>query len=178
MDDPRYGTVAPDQLPTVALGPGVSARLLAGPLGGAVGPFQTVQPVQLVHFSLEPSATVTHAVPAGMDNAIVYTFTGSAEVSGAPLPLHTAARLDASDACVRELTLSAGAHGADVMLFAGKRLDQPIAWHGPFVMTTQEEIAKTIGEMRAGRFPPKRVPWDYRKLAAFPADHPARSGAH
>lgn len=60
------------------------------------------------------------------------------------------------------------------MLFAGKRLDQPIAWRGPFVMTTQAEIADTVRAYQMGAFPSVRAAWDYRSLAAFPADHPAR----
>lgn len=35
----------------------------------------------------------------------------------------------------------------------------------------------TIREYQSGAFPPKRVPWDYKRLDAFPADHPARAAA-
>jgi hypothetical protein len=55
-----------------------------------------------------------------------------------------------------------------VLVFAGKRLKQPIAWHGPFVMTTNEEINVAIDEYRSGRFLKKRAPFDYKKIAAFP----------
>jgi hypothetical protein len=61
------------------------------------------------------------------------------------------------------------------MLFAGKALRQPIAWRGPIVMNTQEELASTFMELRSGKFPPVRTPFDYRRLSAFPADHPARA---
>ena len=50
------------------------------------------------------------------------------------------------------------------------------AWRGPFVMTTEAEIAQVISEYRRGAFPPKRTPWDYKTLADSPADHPARRG--
>lgn len=62
------------------------------------------------------------------------------------------------------------------MVFCGARLGQPIAWRGPFVMTTDAEIRATLAEYQRGAFPPKRAAWDYKKLAAFPADHPARAG--
>ena len=52
-----------------------------------------------------------------------------------------------------------------VLLFAGKRLKEPIAWHGPIVMNTQEEIMQTFKELRSGNFPPVRVPWNYRKIS-------------
>ena len=47
MDDPRYGTVDPADLP-VLTAPGVSANLIAGSAGGARGPFQTVQDLQML----------------------------------------------------------------------------------------------------------------------------------
>lgn len=37
-------------------------------------------------------------------------------------------------------------------------------------MNTQEEIQKTFMEYRSGKFPPKRVPWDYTKWDSFPKD--------
>ncbi len=39
------------------------------------------------------------------------------------------------------------------MLFAGERIEEPIAWHGPFVATSNEELAQAIETYRAGRFP-------------------------
>lgn len=45
---------------------------------------------------------------------------------------------------------------------AGKKFHQEIAWHGPIVMTTQQEV------YGIGEFPPKRVPSDSKRLRAFP----------
>jgi hypothetical protein len=41
-------------------------------------------------------------------------------------------------------------------------------------MTTDAEVRKTFAEIQSGSFPPVRAAWDYKRLAAFPADHPAR----
>ena len=46
-------------------------------------------------------------------------------------------RFDASDNTVRGFELSAGSKGMKAMLFAGKRINEPIAWRGPIVMNTQ-----------------------------------------
>jgi redox-sensitive bicupin YhaK (pirin superfamily) len=51
-----------------------------------------------------------------------------------------------------------------VMLFAGKKLKESIVWHGPIVMNTKEEIHKTFHDMKIGKFPPKRVDWNYKEL--------------
>merc|ERR1712124_191693 len=79
--------------------------------------------------------------------------------------------LDADDSNRRRITLSTPPNQtAGVMLFAGKKLKEPIAWHGPFVMNTQEQIYETISELRDGMFPPKRVDWDYKNYASRPKD--------
>ena len=49
-----------------------------------------------------------------------------------------------------------------------KKLKEPIAWHGPIVMNTQEQIYDTFMEMRMGEFPPKRVNWDYKEWSSRP----------
>ena len=176
MDDPRYGTVPSEAMPVLTLPGGVVARVLAGPLGDVTGPFETVQAVSMVHYDLPPGASVTHTVGPTLDNAMVFSFRGGVEVAGAASGIgeNQVGRFDASDAAVRDVTLTAGAAGAGVLLFAGKMLKEPISWHGPVVMNTREEVEKAFQEMRRGAFPPVRVPWDYRRLAAFPADHPAR----
>ena len=179
MDTPLYGTVPSEALAAVALPGGVSARVLVGPLGGVRGPFETVQPVEIVHYELPAGASVTHEVGALLDNALVYVFRGGVAVGGAAaadasIPVHGVARFDASDAAARALTLTAGGAGAGLMVFAGKMLKQPIAWHGPVVMTTDAEVRKAFAEMQSGDFPPVRTAWDYKRLDAFPADHPAR----
>lgn len=177
MDDPRYGTVEPSQLPVLTTPSGVRGRILSGLVEGLTGPFATVQPLQMVDYVLPPGAGVTHAVPADMHTSMVFVYAGGGSVNGAAASTHDVALLDATQAGARAITITAGAGGASVMLFAGKRLNQPIAWHGPFVMSTQAELRQTFAEYRSGAFPPKRVPWDYTRLAAFPADHPARRAA-
>jgi len=177
MDAPRYGTVPADRLPVVKLPEGVLARVLAGPLSDVTGPFQTVQAVSMVHYELPAGAQVDHEVGLDLDNAMVFAFRGDVEVvaAGQRIPELHVARFDAGDKERRRITLKAGASGAGLMLFAGKALRQPIAWRGPIVMNTQEELASTFMELRSGKFPPVRTPFDYRRLSAFPADHPARA---
>lgn len=169
MDDPRYGTVPPEDLPVLAA-EGLHARVLAGAVGGASGPFQTVQPLQMVDYALGPAASHTHVVPAELDNCLVYVYQGHGSVCGMPVPLQSIVRVDATDASARTVTLAAGPEGMSAMLFAGKRLRQPIAWQGPFVMNSDAELRQAMSECRSGAFPPIRAPWDYKRLAAFPKD--------
>ncbi|OQR90350.1 hypothetical protein ACHHYP_05604 [Achlya hypogyna] len=176
LDDPSYGTEPPEAIPTVELAPGVSARLLAGPfVDGRVGQFKTKQHVQMVDFELAPSSALSYEVPAGMDTAMLFVYEGDALVNTAPVGTSQIALLDATSATQRTFELSARSKPAHVMLFAGKKIKEPVAWHGPIVMNTQAQIRECFAEMRAGKFPPKRAPWDYKKLAAFPEGHPHKA---
>ena len=58
-DDPRYGTVNPDAIPTVPLGPnGSLARVIAGPLGDVVGPAKFAVSVQMLDVELAAAGTI------------------------------------------------------------------------------------------------------------------------
>ena len=51
-----------------------------------------------------------------------------------------------------ELRANAGSEGARFVLFAGRPLREPIAWGGPIVMNTQEELDQAFDELKAGNF--------------------------
>jgi quercetin 2,3-dioxygenase len=182
LDDPRYGTVPNDELPLVQLdaeeGGAATARILAGEAFGATGPFKTVQDVQMIDFELAPGTTICFDVKEGLDTAMLYLYQGRLNSvtnnegntsSNDSIEEGHVVLLDAASDHRRTVKLSSASDcKAHVMLFAGKKLKEPIAWHGPIVMNTQEQIRKTLREIRTGQFPPKRVPWDYKTLASKP----------
>ena len=185
MDDPDYGTVANEEMPIVDIGDnqnGSRARILAGEAVGAtniVGPFRTKQPVQMIDLELQENDAFEFEIADGLDTAMLYVYEGAlSRANGAgsesdthPSPLDdgTILLLDADDAKRRRISLATTRdQTAGVMLFAGKKLKEQIAWHGPIVMNTQEQIYDTFMEMRMGDFPPKRVSWDYKKWKSKP----------
>ena len=173
MEKPRYGTHPPSQLPLVQLGGGSTVRLLAGALGEAAGPFKAAADVQIADYALAPGTSVEHALAPSHDNCLIYCYRGAAVVGGAPLPSGHVARLDMASAAAAplrtvQLTSSGEAAETGLLVFAGRMLQQPIAWHGPFVMTTQAEIRSTLEEYRNGTLLKVRAPWDFTKAAAAP----------
>ena len=169
MDDPRYGTHGPGEIPTTASSAdGVRRRLLAGTLDDAAGPFETATPVQIVDWELDAGASASHDVPESMDTALLYVYEGSASVNGAAAKTHDVVQLDAEAEGHRGLDIAAGPGGCAAILFAGRKLREPIAWHGPIVMNTQDEVKRTLAELRSGAFPPVRAKWDYKRASARP----------
>eukprot|EP00529_Nitzschia_sp_RCC80_P031362 CAMPEP_0113465140 /NCGR_PEP_ID=MMETSP0014_2-20120614/13578_1 /TAXON_ID=2857 /ORGANISM="Nitzschia sp." /LENGTH=369 /DNA_ID=CAMNT_0000357273 /DNA_START=274 /DNA_END=1383 /DNA_ORIENTATION=+ /assembly_acc=CAM_ASM_000159 len=166
-----------------------TARILAGQAVGAsagtttadvVGPFRTSQDVQMIDFELKPSTTIDFDIARDMDTAMLYVYDGTLvattengmeEVEQGGIILFDA-DTDSNDR--RGIKLTSGSArdndvvGAHAILFAGKKIKEPIAWHGPIVLNTQDEIRETLKQLRSGDFPPKRVPWNYKRLQDFP----------
>ena len=51
-----------------------------------------------------------------------------------------------------EVTVQAGDEGIRFLLISGKPLQEPVAWYGPIVMNTQEELQQAFEEIREGTF--------------------------
>lgn len=174
MDDPRYGTVPNKDLPSVTLKDGAgTARVLAGEALGVRGSFETVQDVQMIDFRLEKGSSFEFNIKKGLDTAMLYVYAGCLKLVNGKDYIQTGSVIlfDASSDEDRGFNIQMdNDNDAGVMLFAGKKLKEPIAWHGPIVMNTQGQIKATMQELRAGNFPPKRVDWDYKSISAFPKE--------
>ena len=51
-----------------------------------------------------------------------------------------------------EVVVQAGDEGIRFLLVSGKPLEEPVAWYGPIVMNTQEQLRQALTELRAGTF--------------------------
>ncbi len=157
---PAYRDIAPDQVPTIELGDGVTARIIAGSSHGVDGAVSrpTTEPLVL-DISLPPGSRLTQPIPPG-HNAFLY-------VHGSAVSIEADRRFDVSNAVepgqMAILTNDAQAEGviigvpadatqtARVLLVAGQPLNEPIAQYGPFVMNTQAEIAQAMADFRDGK---------------------------
>jgi len=183
MTDPAYGTVPTKDIPVHKIG-ATTVRVIAGDFtpiegGPSTGPFETRVKILMLDLVLAPGATFSHDLSEGLDNCLLYFYgpEGSGNIGGYESAIEhgVAAHFDATDPKRRRFELTAGDEGLSVLVFAGKKLHQKVAWHGPFVMTTDEEIRKTIHEYRSGTFLRKTVEWDYKVLSKFPPELRAKA---
>lgn len=171
MKDPKYGTETPSSMPEVEVSPGVKVRVLAGQVGELTGPFKTAVPLQMCDYTIDANnSSYVHIVPPELDNVLLYVYRGSGRIASTSVSTNAVVRLDGTDENARGISFESTSTTEPmcVMMFAGKMIKEPIAWHGPFVMNTQRQIQDTINEVRSGRFPPVRASWNYKRLKDFP----------
>ena len=141
------------EIPTVELEGGGQARVIAGTLrqGTEVtrGPIQgtSTEPLYL-DLRLPPGARVSIPLTPA-HNAFVYAYEGAASVGddGRTLPLRAAGVLSPGET----VDIEAHEQGAQLLLIAGRPIDEPIVQYGPFVMNTREEIEQAIADYQSGR---------------------------
>jgi hypothetical protein len=51
-----------------------------------------------------------------------------------------------------EITVQTGDEGMRFLLVSGKPIEEPVAWYGPIVMNTQEQLRQAISELNTGAF--------------------------
>ncbi len=168
MTDPRYQEVKSNDIPEVTDDDGTRVRVVCGSFWGTRGPVEGIaaDPVYL-DVSVPPGARKTLPVETGRQG-FAYVFAGAGKFCNASAPLAvptesvgwadttppTAADnrslviFDRGD----EVTVQAGEEGIRFLLVSGKPLQEPVAWYGPIVMNTQEELQEAFDELRKGTF--------------------------
>ncbi|MBB5735229.1 hypothetical protein FHT09_000928 [Xanthomonas arboricola] len=152
MTDPRYQEYAPESIPVAQPARGVTVKVIAGAVGEVRGPI--VQPATApvyLDIALAPDAAWDYVLPSG-HNAFAYAFEGTVTVgegdAARALPAQELAVLGGGE----RLTLRAGADGAQLILVAGRPLNEPVMRHGPFVMNTKQELMQAFVDFQEGRF--------------------------
>jgi hypothetical protein len=51
-----------------------------------------------------------------------------------------------------EVTVQAGEQGLRFLLVSGKPLEEPVAWYGPIVMNTEDELRRAFADLKNGTF--------------------------
>ena len=133
---------------------GALVRVIAGEIAGHAGPGSTYTPMTYAHATLSPTARL--ALPWRSDyNALVYVLSGRGFVGAERQPIETGqlAVFGHGDA----LTVEAGrvqesrSPSLDVLILGGRPIREPVAWYGPFVMNTRDELVTAFEDYQAGR---------------------------
>jgi quercetin 2,3-dioxygenase len=150
MMTPRYQTLRASEIPQATSKDGLAqVRVIAGEALGASARIDTRVPIQLLHYTLQPGAHIEQSVPSDQ-NGLIYVFKGVALIGDREVREGQAALLESGDYV--ELSNSANAQSAELLVLAGKPLNEPVARYGPFVMNTREEIEQAFRDYQSGRF--------------------------
>ncbi len=168
MTAPRYQDVHAADVPEATDDDGTKVKVVCGSLWGRTGPVHGVA-AEPSYFdvSIPPGRRKTLPVETSR-HAFAYVFAGSGRFCNASGPLavptEPAGWADASPSEVADnrslvlfdsgddVTVQAGEDGIAFLLVSGKPLVEPVAWYGPIVMNTQEELRQAFAELKAGTF--------------------------
>jgi quercetin 2,3-dioxygenase len=168
MTPPRYQEVKAKEIPQVTDDDGTHVRIVSGSFWGKTGPVDGVaaEPVYL-DVSIAPGRRKTLPVETTR-HAFAYVFAGSGKFCNASGPLavptegiswlDTAPPSEADNRSLvvfergDEVEVQAGPDGIRFLLVSGKPLEEPVAWYGPIVMNTQQQLREAFEELEKGTF--------------------------
>jgi len=168
MTAPRYQDVVAKDIPEVVDDDGTRVRVICGEFWGKKGPIEGVAAdPRYVDISVPPGRRKRLAVDTSR-NAFAYVFAGSGTFRDASEPravqtdaVGSGATTGSDDAGHRsrvlfdsgdEIVVQAGDEGIRFLLVSGKPLEEPVAWYGPIVMNTREQLQQAMAELRDGTF--------------------------
>jgi quercetin 2,3-dioxygenase len=168
MSNPRYQDIPSSAIPAVTDDDGSQVRVICGAFWGKKGPVEGVAAdPNYLDVSIPPERRKRLKVDTTR-NAFAYVFAGSgtfrdasnprpvlteqvAEPSAAPVydvTNHSLVLFDTGD----EITVQAGPEGIRFLLVSGKPIEEPVAWYGPIVMNTQEQLRQAMDDLQHGTF--------------------------
>lgn len=169
MTGPRYQDVSASDIPEVIDDDGTRVKVIVGSFWGKRGPVDGIA-AEPQYLDITVPAGVRKTFKVDVErHAFAYIFEGSGsfrdasqpygvrvekEINGQELHLRdmsgnrTLVQFDQGD----EVTIQAGEHGIQFLLVSGKPLKEPVAWHGPIVMNTGEELREAVRDLQNGTF--------------------------
>jgi redox-sensitive bicupin YhaK (pirin superfamily) len=160
--------VSARDIPEIVEDDGTRVRVVCGDFGGQRGPVDGIAADPRYLDVWVPPGKRKRLPVETTRHAFAYVFEGSGSFRDASQPrgvLHEST--DGSDRVYRdesgdrtlilfdrgdEVVVQAGEHGVRFQLVSGQPLREPVAWYGPIVMNTREELEQAFAELRAGTF--------------------------
>ena len=168
MAPPRYQEVKAPEIPIVTDDDGTQVRIVCGDFWGKKGPVEGVA-ADPIYLDITVPAGRRKSLPVETSrHAFAYVFSGDGKFCNASGPLAVPTEsvgwsdknppaeadnrslilFDSGD----EVTVQAGEDGIRFLLVSGKPLQEPVAWYGPIVMNTQQELQQAFQELERGTF--------------------------
>ena len=151
MMNPRYRDITKDQIPEVVLTDKVKVKIICGEINGVKGPVQDiVTDPEYLDVSIEPNSKFKHSI-INNRNVFAYVIEGEAtfdptkdEIVGAE---HLIIFREGDEVLIQTKDKS-----VRFLLISGKPIGEPVAWRGPIVMNTEEELRLAFNEYNKGTF--------------------------
>ena len=169
MTAPRYQDVEAKDIPTVVDDDGTSVRIIVGQFWGKSGPVDGIAAdPQYLDISVPAGVRKTFKIDT-YRRAFAYVFAGAGRFSDAAAPTgvllekevmgeevnirdmsgnRTLVKFGTGD----EVTIQAGDAGIRFLLISGAPIEEPVAWHGPIVMNTRDELRQAVQDLNNGTF--------------------------
>jgi redox-sensitive bicupin YhaK (pirin superfamily) len=146
MTDPKYRGIE-KQLSPIFQKDGAKIKVIAGKVNGTKGPVQDLA-IDIEYFDIELTAgkTFEHATPKNY-TVFAYVVEGSIEILGKQAMQGQCAVLGDGD-----LVKITSCNDSRFLFISGEPLNEPVAWRGPIVMNTEEELDTAFEELEAGTF--------------------------
>jgi redox-sensitive bicupin YhaK (pirin superfamily) len=168
MTEPRYQDISAIDIPEVTGDDGTRVRIVCGDFWGKRGPVEGIAAdPRYLDVSVPPGRTRRLPVDRSC-NAFAYVFAGSGTFRDGSQPRGVLTEQVGSDARPQfeqtenrslvlfdrgdEVVVGAGDQGIRFLLVSGKPIEEPVAWYGPIVMNTKEELQQAYADLRAGTF--------------------------
>lgn len=156
MMGPRYREIKQEQIPEVSTQKGIELRIISGEVDGIKGPVKDlVVDTEYLDVTLAPNTEFEHSIKKDY-RAFAYVIEGSGYFEpGKNRSIANEHLVIFKDG--DNIKITADDKGLRFLLISGKPLGEPVAWHGPIVMNTREELEVAFEEYQNGTFIKKKV---------------------
>jgi hypothetical protein len=148
---PRYRDIKQEMIPTVQPQKNTQIKILSGEIEGVKGPVQDiVVDIEYFDVSLKENTSYEKQIKSGYQ-VFAYILSGKGVVhagENVSVQQHQAILFDAGET----VKLTAQSEDFRYLLITGEPLNEPVAWSGPIVMNTKEELQTALREYREGTF--------------------------
>jgi len=150
MTAPRYRGIEAAEIPLVKVDGGAAARVICGEVNGVRGPVADVaaEP-EYLDVTVPAGNAFTHAVKEG-HTVLAYVIEGEGLFGPDQARAEEFTFIQYGPGT--SVSVSADKKPVRFLLISGKPIGEPIAWQGPIVMNTQEELEIAFRELQDGTF--------------------------